>query len=79
VEDGTVADAGGWQRRRWWRATTALEETVAAALGDETTTAKMNAAALEMKTMMKEPPDPGQLCTYIGADPLAAVRSWNRC
>ena len=23
--------------------------------------------------------DPGRLCVYIGADPLAPVRGWNRC
>jgi len=26
-----------------------------------------------------ELPDPGLLRTYIGADPLAPVRGWNRC
>jgi hypothetical protein len=71
----TVAGAGGPQRQRWWRAAAALEETIAPALGDETTTTKMNAAALETKTKTKKLPDPGQLCAYIGEDPLAPVRS----
>ena len=80
--------AGGWPRRwRWGRAAAALVEGRGGAGGDDhggegvetTTVAKMNAAALETKTKTKELPDPGQLLTYIGADPLAPVRGWNRC
>ena len=74
------SNGAGDERRRW---------------EDERVALEMAAAALERRTggagrrwrrsLLDEDEDegncldPGRLCAYIGADPLAPVRGWNRC
>ena len=92
---GVLDRRGRWcSGRRWWAAVAALVESRGGAGGGPRQRwmrqsrrrgrrndggAKMNAAALETKTKTKELPDPGQLCAYIGADPLAPVCGCHRC
>ena len=58
-------DGAGDERRRWRRTGDARQGGGGALCSTKTTT--------------KELPDPGQLLAYIGVDPLAPDRGWNRC